>query len=95
MDASTYSVKFNSIRPFNADELPEVFERLLANEQFRSVMTYVFPDIPYEVFAEQLRACQTSLDVQKKFAYRFLENLVAKEAIWMFRLLTIHGVIPF
>ena len=39
MDASTYSVKFNSIRPFNADELPEVFERLLANEQFRSVIT--------------------------------------------------------
>ena len=78
MDASTYSVKFNSIRPFNADELPEVFERLLANEQFRSVITYVFPDIPYEVFAEQLRTCQTSLDVQKKFAYRFLENLLAK-----------------
>lgn len=78
MDASTYSVKFNSIRPFNADELPAVFERLLANEQFRSVMTYVFPDIPYEVFAEQLRTCQTSLDVQKKFAYRFLGNLLAK-----------------
>lgn len=78
MDASTYSVKFNSIRPFNADELPEVFERLLANEQFRSVITYVFPDIPYEVFAEQLRTCQTSLDVQKKFAYRFLENLLTK-----------------
>lgn len=78
MDASTYSVKFNSIRPFNADELPAVFERLLANEQFRSVITYVFPDIPYEVFAEQLRTCQTSLDVQKKFAYRFLGNLLAK-----------------
>ena len=51
---------------------------MLANEQFRSVITYVFSDIPYEVFAEQLRACQTSLDVQKKFAYRFLENLLAK-----------------
>ena len=33
---------FDAIRPFEPEELPEVFERLLGNAQFAQVVAYVF-----------------------------------------------------
>ena len=30
--------KFNDIRPFEPEELPEVYDRLLANPQFQAVV---------------------------------------------------------
>ncbi|MDY3670735.1 MAG: acyltransferase, partial [Prevotella sp.] len=35
--------KFNDIRPFEPYELPEVFDRLVSNEQFRAVLAYLYP----------------------------------------------------
>ena len=33
--------EFDDIRPFNSDELPEVYERLLANPQFQAVLKFL------------------------------------------------------
>lgn len=76
MPSLTHPSSFDSIRPFEPNELPEAFERLLADPQFRSAMAYVFPDIPFPSFAEKLRSCRTSMDVQKTFAYPFLAHLL-------------------
>ena len=38
---------FDSIRPFEPEELPEVFDRLLSNEQFVMVVAAVFKDVPF------------------------------------------------
>ena len=70
--------EFDPIRPFEPEELPEVFERLLANKQFVHVMGYTFPQLSAEAFAQTLRSCRTNLDVQKKLAYPFLCGLIAK-----------------
>ena len=76
MPSLTLPSSFDSIRPFEPNELPEAFERLLADAQFRSAMAYVFPGIPFPSFAEKLRSCRTSMDVQKTFAYPFLAHLL-------------------
>lgn len=67
---------FDSIRPFEPEELPEVFDRLLANAQFRQVVAYVFPEIPFEMLAEKMRSCKTNLEFQHAFCYGFLEKLL-------------------
>ena len=78
MQSNNYLEKFAPIRPFDAEELPAAFDRLLADKQFQSVITYIFPQLPFSLFAQQLRACKTSFEVQKTFAYPFLANLLAK-----------------
>lgn len=78
MQSNNYLEKFATIRPFDAEELPAAFDRLLADKQFESVITYIFPQLPFSLFAQQLRACKNSLEVQKTFAYPFLANLLAK-----------------
>ena len=78
MQSNNYLEKFATIRPFDAEELPAAFDRLLADKQFESVITYIFPQLPFSLFAQQLRACKTCLEVQKTFAYPFLANLLAK-----------------
>ena len=42
--------QYDAIRPFEPEELPEVYERLVANSQFRAVAAAIFPDIPFETF---------------------------------------------
>lgn len=78
MPTNSYQEKFASIRPFDAEELPAAFERLLADQQFEAVITHVFPQFTFAQFAQQLRACKTSLEVQRTFAYPFLIGLLAK-----------------
>lgn len=70
--------QFDAIRPFEPEELPEVFERLIADEQFRSVIGVVFPNIPFEGIAEKMRQCKTNLDFQLAFCYGFLKDLLSK-----------------
>ena len=33
--------EFDDIRPFESEELPEVYDRLLANEQFQQVLNFL------------------------------------------------------
>lgn len=70
--------QFDAIRPFEPEELPEVFERLIADEQFRSVVAVVFPNIPFEAIAQKMRQCKTNLDFQLAFCYGFLKELLSK-----------------
>ena len=70
--------QFDPIRPFEPDELPDVFDRLLQNEQFSSVLAYLYPDVPKEALAEKMHACKDNLDFQKTFCYGFLVQLLAR-----------------
>lgn len=70
--------QFDPIRPFEPDELPDVFDRLLHNEQFSSVLAYLYPDVPKEALAEKMHACKDNLDFQKTFCYGFLVQLLAR-----------------
>lgn len=70
--------QFDPIRPFEPDELPDVFDRLLQNEQFNSVLAYFYPDVPKEALAAKMHACKDNLDFQKTFCYGFLVQLLAR-----------------
>lgn len=40
--------EFDTIRPWEPEDLPEVFDRLLANDQFKQVLAYLYPQVPLE-----------------------------------------------
>ena len=69
---------FDPIRPFEPEELPAVYDRLLADEGFKSVLAYLYPQVPIEAIAVKMRQCTTNLEFQKAFCYGFLENLLSK-----------------
>ena len=72
---------FDAIRPFEPDELPVVYERLIGNDQFRAVAGHVFPGVPFDMLAAKMRSCATNIDFQKAFCYAFLKNLLAKASL--------------
>lgn len=72
---------FDAIRPFEPEELPEVFERLLGNVQFAQVVAYVFKDVPFDMLAQKMRACKTNLEFQVAFCYPFIKGLLQKASL--------------
>lgn len=72
---------FDAIRPFEPEELPEVFERLLGNAQFAQVVAYVFKDVPFDMLAQKMRACKTNLEFQVAFCYPFIKGLLQKASL--------------
>ncbi|MDD7597488.1 MAG: 1-acyl-sn-glycerol-3-phosphate acyltransferase [Prevotella sp.] len=72
--------EFDSIRPFEPEELPKVFDRLLADPQFQQVLAYLYPNVPMDAIAQRLHACKTNVEFQKAFCYEFLKKLLAQKA---------------
>lgn len=72
---------FDAIRPFEPEELPEVFERLLGNAQFAQVVAYVFKDVPFDMLAQKMRACKTNLEFQVAFCYPFIKGVLQKASL--------------
>ena len=72
--------EFDTIRPWEPEDLPEVFDRLLANDQFKQVLAYLYPQVPFEMIAQKLKACKTNLDFQLAFAYDFVQGILKKAA---------------
>lgn len=74
----TIPEKFDAIRPYTPEELPKVFDELLADEQFCVIMQSFFKDVPFELLKKKLYACPDNLSVQKAFFYPLVEQLMAK-----------------
>lgn len=70
--------EFDEIRPYSPEELPQVFEELIADPAFRAVIKEIMPHAPFEVLADKLRGCQTNLDMQKEFCHPLLWDIVRK-----------------
>ena len=70
--------EFDEIRPYAPEELPQVFEELIADPMFKAVIGQVMPNIPFDILAVKLRECKTNLDFQKAFCYQLLKDIVAK-----------------
>ena len=75
--------QYDAIRPFEPDELPEVYDRLLKDPQVQQVMAYLYPGVPVEMLSQKMHACKTNLDFQKTFCYDFLKKLLAKASLGM------------
>ena len=69
---------FDAIRPFEPEELPAVYERLLSDKQFQQVLGYLYPQVPLESIGQKMRSCRTNLEFQKAFCYNFLKQLMER-----------------
>lgn len=69
---------FDNIRCYDAEDLPEVFDALLADPQFVAVLPTVVGDIPKDVLREELGSCHDTLDFQKKFIYPLVRKVMAE-----------------
>lgn len=67
-------VEFDEIRPYHDEELPQIFEELIADPAFRQVATAVFPEVPFEALTQKMRSCKTKLEFQKAFCYVILRK---------------------
>ena len=74
----TIPEKFDAIRPYTPEELPKVFDELLADEQFCVIMQSFFKDVPMELLKKKLYACPDNLAVQKAFFYPLVQQLMEK-----------------
>ncbi len=72
--------EFDEIRPYTPEELPAIYEELIADADFQKVISYVMPNVPFEAIAHQMRQCKTNLEFQKAFCYGFLHNLAKKHS---------------
>ena len=41
------NVEFDEIRPYHDEELPQIYEDLIADEAFQQVMTTAIPGVPF------------------------------------------------
>ena len=51
--------EFDDIRPFESEELPEVYNRLLANKQFQQVLNYLYPGVPIDAISQKMHQCKS------------------------------------
>lgn len=70
--------KFDEIRPYNPEELPGVFDELLADEQFRAIVASFYKDVPFSILKEKLYACKDNLEVQKKIFWPLVKQLMER-----------------
>ncbi len=67
---------FDDIRPYNPDELPAAYERLLSTPQFREVLSVVMPGVPFDTIRKTFYSCKTNLEFQETLCYGFLKDLI-------------------
>ena len=70
--------EFDEIRPYMPEELPAVYEELIADPEFQAAMGYAFKQIPFEQVAALMRNSKTNIDFQKAIVYPFLQGLISK-----------------
>lgn len=73
------NVEFDEIRPYHDEELPQIYEELIADAAFREAVSTVMPGVPFEQIARQMRACKTKQEFQRAFSYNLIQNII-KEA---------------
>ena len=68
--------EFDTIRPYEPEELPQVYDKLLKDEHFQKILAYVYPNVPLEAIGHKMRQCKTNLEFQKAFVYDIVMKLV-------------------
>lgn len=53
--------EFNEIRPYNDEELPQIFEELIADPAFQKAATGAIPNVPFELLAQKCVPVRLSL----------------------------------
>ena len=70
--------EYDEIRPYLPEELPQVFEELIADPEFQAAIGYAFQGMPFEQIAAAMRASKDNLEFQKNIVYPFVKGVVQK-----------------
>ena len=92
--------EFNEIRPYTPEELPQIYEELIADPAFRTVVESVMPGVPFEGLAMKMRQCKKQTwNSKNAFFYGLLWDLVKKSSqrtdIRLFRLVRLNPELHF
>ena len=68
-------MEFEEIRPYHDEELPQVFEELIADPAFQQMACAVMPGVPFEAIAQKMRASKTKQEFQENLCYGILHKL--------------------
>ena len=68
--------EFDEIRPYHDEELPAIYEELIADPAFRQVAEVALPGVPFEMLAAQMRACKTKQEFQVAICYNILKRVI-------------------
>lgn len=72
--------EFDPIRPYEPEELPQVYDKLLADPQFKQILAFLYPNVPVEAIGKKMHTCKTNLEFQKTFCYPILQKLVHEQS---------------
>ena len=64
--------EFDDIRPYEPEELPMVFNRLLSNNQFCAVLTNVMSGIAFAMLKQTSLTWSPGYGCQNRHCYQFL-----------------------
>ena len=68
--------EFDEIRPYYDEELPVVYDELIADPAFRQVVQVALPGVPFEMLAAKMRTCKTKQEFQVGICYDFLKRII-------------------
>ena len=69
---------FDDIRPYLPEELPAIFDKLLADEGFLEAVQTVYKGVPIDRIASMMRSCQTNEEFQERLVYPVLMELLSR-----------------
>ncbi len=75
--------EFDDIRPYTAEELPEVYNKLLADPDFKNALSIVYKGIPYETISQTILSCKNAYELQKRCVYPALKKLIEEASLGM------------
>ncbi|MBX9807672.1 MAG: 1-acyl-sn-glycerol-3-phosphate acyltransferase [Flavobacteriaceae bacterium] len=70
--------KFDAIRPFYETEVNDEIQTVVHHPMMKALMNFTFPDIPDEVWKEQLLRTHSTRDFQCNFIYKSLKKVLEK-----------------
>ena len=72
--------EFDEIRPYTPEELPQIFEELLADPAFQAVAHIIMPGVPLDALHQRLHQCKTNLEVQATIFYPILHKIIEEHS---------------
>lgn len=68
------NMEFDEIRPYHDEELPQIYEELIADPAFSRLRLLFSRKFPLMALAQKMRTCKTKLEFQKAFCYTILKR---------------------
>ena len=73
--------EFDDIRPYLPEELPAIFDKLLADSGFQEAVQTVYKGIGMDEFGGMMRSCRTSEEFQERLVYPVLMELLSRASL--------------